>query len=150
MSIAVTAQDTLKINGRLLLNFADQDCAKITFPNELGNVKTGKNGNSIIAYSYQGKNGVLETRLLLGSSDDKFLNGLLNQYNNNPASFPLLSMEFDKNIGDGNQNIVPVIYLGIGGIFSKQPEVFENADGETNQAVVVWTMKFTRIDRSIG
>lgn len=149
MSIAVTSQDAIKINGRLITGFADEDNAKITFPNDLSNQSTGKDGNSIIAYMPKGLNGELEMRLLLGCSDDKFLNGLLSNYNNNPAQFQTMTLEFDKYVGDGNTNLTTVVYLGIGGTFKKQPEVMENQSGETKQAVVVWTMRFTKIVRNI-
>ena len=149
MSLAVTSQDAIKINGRLITGFADEDNAKITFPNDLSNQSTGKDGNSIIAYMPKGLNGELEMRLLLGCADDKFLNGLLSAYNNSPAQFQTMTLEFDKFVGDGNTNLTTVVYLGIGGTFKKQPEVLENQSGETKQAVVIWTLRFVQITRSI-
>lgn len=149
-TVAVTGKDSIKINGRLITNFADGDNAKITIPNELVNIKTGKNGNSIYAYNYQGLNGDLELRLLRGSSDDKFLNGLLAQLNTNPASFPLMQGEFDKIVGDGSGNFVLDVYLLTGMTFKKQPEVLENAEGETTQAIVMWSLVCANIQRSIG
>lgn len=147
--IAVTSQDAIKINGRLITGFADEDNAKITFPNDLSNQSTGKDGNSIIAYTPKGLNGELEMRLLVGCADDKFLNALLSAYNNNPAGFTLMTMEFDKVVGDGSQNLTTIVYLGIGGSFKKQPEVLENQSGETKQAVVVWNLRFVQIQRGI-
>lgn len=150
MSIAVTSQDAIKINGRLITGFADEDNAKITFQNDLSNQSTGKDGNSIIAYMPKGLNGELELRLLVGCADDKFLNALLSSYNNNPAQFQLMNMEFAKLVGDGNANLTSIIYLGQGGSFKKQPEVMENQSGETKQAVVIWNLRFVTINRSIG
>ncbi len=150
--IAVTSQDAIKINGRLITGFADEDNAKITFPNDLSNQSTGKDGNSIIAYMPKGLNGELEMRLIAGCADDKFLNALLSLYNNNPAGFPLMTLEFDKFLGDGAQpasNITTIVYLGTGGSFKKQPEVLENQSGETKQAVAIWNLKFVTIYRSI-
>jgi hypothetical protein len=150
MSIsAVTSKDTITINGRILRNFADGDTAKLDIPEMLTNVTTGKNQNSIYAYNYKGKNAKMEIRLIAGSSDDQFLNALLQSYNQNPAGFTLLTMEFDKNIGDGSGNISVIVYLGTGGTFEKQPAVVENASGETNQAVTVWNLIFANVDRSI-
>jgi hypothetical protein len=149
-TVAVTGKDAIKINGRLITGFADGDNAKITMPNELVRIKTGKNGNSIYGYNYSGLNAKLEMRLLRGCSDDKFLNGLLSQLNNNPSSFPLMQGEYDKNIGDGSGNLLVDIYLMGGGTFEKQPEVMENADGETNQAVVTWNLLFANVQRSLG
>lgn len=147
--IAVTSQDAIKINGRLITGFADEDNAKITFPNDLSNQSTGKDGNSIIAYMPKGLNGELEMRLLVGCPDDKFLNALLSNYNNNPAAFQLMTLEFDKMVGDGNTNLTSIVYLGQGGSFKKQPEILENQSGETKQAVVIWNLKFVTIKRSI-
>lgn len=150
MSIAaVVSKDTISINGRQLNNWADGDVAKLDMPEVLANMTTGKQQNTIYAYSYKGKNGKLEIRLIAGSADDQFLNGLLQQFNQNPAAFSLLSMEFDKNIGDGNSNITTIVYQGTGGVFEKQPMVMENAAGETNQAVAVWNLIFANVDRSI-
>ena len=150
MSIAaVTGMDTISINGRILRNFADGDTAKLDMPDMLTMMSTGKNQNTIYSYNYKGKNTKMELRLIAGSSDDQFLNALLQSYNQNPPAFVLLQMEFDKNIGDGNSNIITIIYLGTGGTFEKQPAVVENASGETNQAITVWNLIFANVDRSI-
>ena len=152
MSINVTSQDAIKINGRLITGFADEDNAKITFPNDLNNLSVGKDGNAIVAYIPKGLVGELEMRLLAGCADDKSLNGLLAQYNNNPALFPLITLEFDKILGDGAQptpNLTTIVYLGQGGSFKRQPDVMENQSGETKQAVVIWTIRFVTVDRSI-
>jgi hypothetical protein len=148
--INVTSADAIKINGRLITGFADEDNAKITFPNDLSNQSTGKDGNSIIAYMPKGLNGELEMRLLAGCADDKFLNALLSAYNNSPATFPLMTLEFDKFLGDGSGDApTTIVYLGQGGSFKKQPEVLENQSGETKQAVVIWNIRFVTINRSI-
>ena len=150
MSIAaVVSKDTISINGRQLTNWADGDVAKLDIPEVLTNMTTGKNQNTIYAYSYKGKNAKLELRLIVGSADDQFLNGLLQQLNQSPASFPLMAMEFDKNVNDGTGAITTIVYLGTGGIFEKQPMIMENAAGETNQAVAVWNLIFANVDRSI-
>ena len=150
MSIAaVVSKDTISINGRQLNNWADGDVAKLDIPEVLANMTTGKQQNTIYAYSYKGKNAKLELRLIAGSSDDQFLNGLLQSLNQNPSAFSLLNMEFDKNIGDGAGNVTTIVYLGTGGVFEKQPMVMENAAGETSQAVVVWNFIFANVDRSI-
>ena len=152
MISAVCSKDTISINGRQLNNWADGDVAKLDIPEVLANMTTGKSQNTIYAYSYKGKNGKLEIRLIAGSPDDQFLNGLLQQFNQNPAAFSLMSMEFDKNIGDGASpvaNITTIVYQGTGGVFEKQPMVMENASGETTQAVVIWNLIFANVDRSI-
>jgi hypothetical protein len=75
-SISLVGSDVLKLNGRIFNDFADGDVAKLTYPNDLANVKTGKNGNSIVSFKNDGRQADFEVRVLLGSSDDKFLNNL--------------------------------------------------------------------------
>lgn len=147
---SLTGSDIIKLNGRILKDFADADVAMITFPNELMQVKTGKNGNSIYAFNYAGRQCDLKLRLLRGSTDDKFIQGLFASMMNNPASFSLVTGEFTKIVGDGASNLTNDVYLLSGGAFKKQPEVKENADGDTSQAVVEWELRFSNAPRSIG
>ncbi len=79
---SLTSQDTIKINGRILNDLMDGDCVTITYPNDLMKVKTGKNGNSIYSYDYSGQQAEVTLRVLRGSGDDKYLNGLLNLLKN--------------------------------------------------------------------
>jgi hypothetical protein len=147
---SLTGKDTIKVNGRILNDFADGDVAKITFPNNLVEVKTGKNGNSIYAYNYTGRQAELELRILRGSSDDKFLNNLLQLFNNDPAAFALLTGEFTKNVGDGVGGVTGITYILSGGAFRKQVDVGENADGGTDQAVAIYQMIFSNAPSAIG
>jgi len=150
MSIsAVTSKDVLNINGRQMRNFADGDVIKLDPTEPLTNVTTGKDQNSIYAYNYKGKNMKLEFRLIIGSADDQYMVALLQQYNRNAASFSLLPMEYDKNIGDGQGNITQTVYLGTGMTFEYQPSIAENASGETSQAVHVWKMIIADVNISI-
>jgi len=63
-----------------------------------------------------GKNAEVKIKVIRGSSDDKFLNNLLANQQNNFAGFPLMIGQFVKKIGDGQGNIssdtyvVPVVY----------------------------------------
>ena len=149
-TIALTGKDTIKINNRLLNDLADGDCAVITFPNDLASVKTGKNGNAVYAFNYSGEQVELELRLLRGSSDDRYLNGLLALQKNDMASFTLMQGEFVKNIGNGEGGIMRDTYILQGGIFKKNPEAMENAEGSSDQAIVTYTMAFGRAPRTIG
>lgn len=150
MSIsALVGKDVLIINGRQLRNFSDGDTIKIEGSEALTQMTTGKNQNTIYAYSYKGKNMKLECRLIMGSSDDQFLVGLLQQYNQNPPAFPLMTMEYDKTVGDGLGNLSLSIYLGTGMAFEFQPSAMENVAGETNQASRVWKFVIANVDLSI-
>ena len=150
MIVSLTGSDTIKINGRILNDFADGDVAHLTFPNNLVEVKTGKNGNSIYAFNNTGRQCEVALRLVRGGSDDKYMNQQLSLFKNDPADFSLLTGEFDKRVGDGVGNITTDSYTLSGGAFRKQVEVKENADGDTEQAVAIYTLIFSNAPRSIG
>lgn len=149
MQTSLTGKDTIKVNSRILNDFGDGDTATLTYPNTLVTVKTGKNGNSIYAFNYSGQQCEVVLRVLRGSSDDKFLNNLLAIFKQDPASFTLLTGEFIKNIGDGSGGIQQDTYILSGGAFSKQVEVKENVEGETEQAISVYNLIFSNAPRSL-
>lgn len=150
MSIAaLVGKDVLIINGRQMRNFSDADTIKIESTEPLVQMTTGKNQNTIYAYSYKGKNMKLEIRIILGSSDDQFLIGLLQQLNQNPPAFSLMSMEYDKVVGDGAGNLNLSVYLGTGMAFESQPGAMENVAGDTNQATRVWKFVIANVDLSV-
>lgn len=149
-TISLTGKDTIIISGRALNDFADGDTFKLDYPNDLSVVKTGKNGNSIYAFQYSGLQCTLELRILLGSSDDAFLNALLSTFINNPPAFTLMTGEIIKNIGDGLGDISPTSYLLSGGTFKKNIAATENADGDTNQAIAVYMLQFTNAPRAVN
>ena len=147
--VSLTGDDTVQLNGVTLVDFADGDTAVLDFPNDLANVKTGKDGNSIYALNNTGRQCTFVLRLLRGGADDKFLLSLFNQWLNNPAGFALLTGEFIKNIGDGQGNITQDIYQLSGGIFKHSQNAKENAEGDVEQAIVVWNMLFTNAPRQL-
>lgn len=148
-SIALSGADTVSINNHVFANYADQNYVELTFPNEIANVKTGKNGNSIYGLNETGRQCEVKIRVLRGSADDKFLNGLLAQQQNNFAGTVLLIGQFVKKIGDGKGNITSDTYVLSGGIFSKQVEGKSNADGDTEQSVAMYTLKFSNAPRAL-
>lgn len=149
-TITLCGSDVIKINDRILNDFADGDNVTLTFPNDLSAIKTGKNGNSIYSFNHSGMQCEVEMRICRGTADDKFLNNLLSLYKNNPAAFSLLTGEFIKNLGDGSGNILADTYILSGGVFQKNVDVVENAEGDTNQAVAVYTFLFSNAPRSIS
>ena len=149
-TVSLTGKDTVKINGRIMIDFGDGDNAHLTFPNDLAVIKTGKNGNSIISFKNDGRNCELTLRVLRGSADDKFLNNLVALFKNDPAAFALVAGEFVKNIGDGTGAIIADTYIASAGVPKKQPEMLDNADGNTEQAQAMYTFAFCNGDRAIG
>lgn len=146
---AVTGNDTLVLNGNVFNDLATDTVTQLDLPNELVNIKTGKNGNSLIALNQQGYNGNLVLRLARGSSDDQFMNNILAGMTKNFVGTPLISGSFTKQMGDGQGNIVNDVYTLAGGIISKIPPVMENVSGDTAQAETVYNVKFTNCSRNI-
>lgn len=148
-SVALSGNDSVKINGRIFSDFADADYAALTFPNEIAAVKTGKNGNSMYALNESGKQSEVVMRLIRGSADDKFLNNLLAIQQVNFSAFVLMQGEFIKQVGDGQGNVANDTYITSGGIFSKQVEAKGNAEGDTAQSVAEYHLKFSNTPRAI-
>lgn len=148
-AIALSGSDTITLNNRLLTDLADGDCVVIKFPNDIANVKTGKNGNSIYGLNESGKQAELDLRVLRGSADDRFLNGLLQAQQLNFAGTVLVIGQFIKKIGDGMGNITSDTYNVSGGIFQKQVEGKNNVEGNTDQSIAMYTLKFSNAPRAI-
>jgi hypothetical protein len=147
--LALTGSDVVKINDRILSNLADDDCVLLEYPNQLANVKTGKNGNSLFGWNATGLNVKMTLRVIKASGDDKYLNSLLASLNADAPAFSLLSGQFVKRVGDGATNISKEQYDVSGGIFTKMPGSKENVSGDTNQAVTVYEVLFSNSPRAI-
>lgn len=149
-TIAMTGNDTIVLNNRVLTDLASGDCVKLDFPNEIAGVETGKNGNSIFSQNESGRQVNVELRLIRGSDDDRFLNGLLAQQNLNFAGFPLMFGQFIKKIGDGQGNISPDAYNLTGGVFTKLVPAKTNTVGDVEQSLSIYSMRFSNVPRTIG
>ena len=150
MSSALTGKDTTIVDTRRFTDFGTGDVVKITPKDNLVEVKQGKNGNAVYAYKSTGKQVDVEIRLIRGSPDDKYLSSRMQEYINDPASFIFLEGEFIKRLGDGAGNITNEVYSLNGGVVSKMPEVKENVDGDTDQALAIYTLAFSNTDRIMG
>lgn len=148
-TIALSGSDTIVINQRVLRDLADGDTGTLDFPGDIATVKTGKNGNSIYSANETGKQSDLVIRVIRGSADDKYLNGLLAQQLNNFAGTVLMNGEVVKKIGDGRGNISNDTYIMSGGVFTKIPGAKENTDGDSEQSVAIYTMKFSNAPRAL-
>lgn len=148
-TVSLTGNDTITISGRTLADFGDGDIATLTFPNELMAVKTGKNGNSIYAFNETGKQAEVTLRLLRNSSDDKFLNNRLSIMRLNPAGFVLLAGTFVKRVGNGLGFIQNDTYILSGGVFTRNVDASSNVEGNTDQAIAIYTLMFTNAPRQL-
>lgn len=148
-TVAMSGNDTITINNRIFADLADGNCAELTFPNDLATVKTGKNGNSIYGLNESGRQADFVLRIIRGSSDDKFMLGLMAQQKNNFAGFPLMAGEFIKKVGDGSGNVASDTYITSGGVFSRDIDAKSNVEGDSEQSVVIYRLKFANAPRVI-
>lgn len=148
-AVALSGSDTIVINGYLFVDLADQNCVELTFPSDIAQAKTGKNGNSIYGLNETGKQCEVKMRVLRGGSDDQFLNNLLIQQQANFAGTVLMQGTFIKKIGDGQGTITSDTYVMSGGVFTKQVEGKMNTEGDVEQSIAIYMMKFTNAPRAI-
>lgn len=149
-TIALSGNDTISINNTVLTDLADGNVAELTFPNEIASVKTGKNGNSIYGLNESGKQCEVKLRVVRGGATDKFLLSLLVAQQANFAGTVLMIGQFIKKLGDGAGNITSDTYILSGGIFTKIPEAKSNTEGDTEQSIAMWIMKFANAPRAIS
>lgn len=148
-TVAISGNDTITVNGRVLADLADTNVGELSYPNDIATVKTGKNGNSIYGLNESGRQADLTLRIVRGSPDDKFLNNLLVQQQLNFAGFVLMNSELVKKVGDGQGNITSDTYILGGGVFSKQVPAKTNVEGDSEQSVSIYTMKFSNAPRAL-
>ena len=156
-SVALSGADTISINTKNISDLADGNCVELTFPNDIAQVKTGKNGNSLYSLNESGKQCEVKIRVVRGSDSDKFLLGLLSAQQNDFASTVLMIGEFIKKIGNGisasgatTATVSSDTYIMSGGVFTKQVEAKMNVEGDTEQSVSIYTMKFSNSPRVIA
>lgn len=149
-AVAMSGNDTLTLNNYVFADFAVGNVAELTFPNDIANVKTGKNGNSVYGLNESGRQCELKVMVLRGSADDKFLQNLLTQQQNNFAGTVLLIGQFIKKVGDGQGNITSDTYILGGGVFTKQVPGKTNTDGEVEQSLSEYMIKFSNAPRVLS
>jgi len=149
-TISLVGSDTIKINSRLIVDLCHGEVAKLDFPTEVVTVKTGKNGNAIYAKNESGNQATFELHVLRGSPDDKFLNTIFGQYQQDSARFVLMNAELVKVIGDGSGAVTADTYILTGGVINKAVPATSNVEGDVEQAVSLYSMTFALAPRSIA
>lgn len=139
---AIVGRDSLIIGGQVITGLADGDAIKLEPNGPVAAMKVSKDGNSIYAMQYSGIVVKLTIRLVRGCLDDITLNGQLQSWISNPTGFQTLAGSYVKAIGDGKGNIINEVYTLAGGIFESIPGGMQNMDGNTEQAVTVYTLLF--------
>lgn len=147
---AITGNDTFILNDRVFNDFADGSTISLTFPNEKTGHTTGKNGNTVYSTDKQGLNAEVELRIIAGSSDDAWLNGLSVQQERDLPTFVLLNGSFTKRIGNGQGNVKFINYVMLGGVFRQNIATNENLQGETEQGIAVYRLFFAQAERAIS
>lgn len=146
---ALTGNDTLTINGRVIKEFADQSTVTIEYGNARAGHTTGKNGNTVYSTDKQGENAMLTLRIVAGSKDDEWLNGLSVEQERDLPSFALMTGTFAKRIGDGTGRVKFLNYALLGGVFEQNPNISENLQGDTEQGIQVYQLWFSQAKKGI-
>jgi hypothetical protein len=151
---ALTGNDSMTFyvgsDSRVLNDYADGDVVTLEFPNDIIGMKQGKNGNTLYAINQTGRECDVTLRLVRGSLDDAYFNDLYESMKSDITTFTLMNAQFVKKVGDGRGNVTRDIYQLSGGAFTKAPAAKENQEGDTEQSVTVYTMKFANAPRSLG
>ena len=147
-SFTLTGKDILALGPFLspltiINDFGDGDNGELTYPNELSFVKTGKGGNSIYSVNASGLQSRLMLRILRGSATHKRLLAIQAAYLANPPGFILLACQFTKLLGDGAGNTISNTIRLSGGVPDKLPDTVSNVEGNTDQALGMFSYKFT-------
>ena len=148
-TVAMSGNDTITINGTPITDLANADCVILTFPDDIATVKTGKNGNSIYGLNESGRQAEAKIKVMRASTDDIFLNNLLNAQRNAFDSFTLLTGTFIKKVGNGQGSVSSDTYSLSGGVFSKNVESKMNVEGDTDQSTSTYTIRFSNAPRAI-
>lgn len=149
MSIfSLTGDDSIIINDIPLNDFADGDIGSLSLPNNMFDMQTGKNSNTIFALDESGNNAILKVRILMSSNDDKRLNGMIPK-SKGFAQSVLANGSVVKQVGDGQGNVSYNTYLLAGGMVQKKPDVKSNVNGDAQQGVVEYIIIFAEANRTI-
>ena len=147
-SYALTGDDSIIINDIPLRDYANNDIGTLDLPNNLFDLATGKNGNTIFALDESGNNATLTVRLLMSSADDKRLNGMIPK-SDGFAQTILVTGSVVKQIGDGQGNVSYNTYVLAGGMVQKKPSIKSNVNGDSEQGVTEYTIQFAEANRAI-
>lgn len=148
-TFALTGNDSLLINDRVIHDFTDGSTIEIAYQNDRIGISTGKDDNTVFSDNRQGGNAVLTLRILRGSTDDAFFNGLSVQQERDLPAFTLLNGSFSKRIGDGQGNITYDNFTLLGGAFQRYPDTQENLQGDTEQGTTVYQIIFAKAQRAL-
>jgi hypothetical protein len=139
-STSLAQSDTLRLNNQVISTFANDDCGKLEFPNELVMVDVDKQGNGLLAINQKGLIADLDIRIVMAASDDTYLNSLLAQQTG--GSPTILSGVLTKNFADQKGNVTSVQMQLNGGAFLRGIPMMLSSVGNIEQTVAVYKFRF--------
>ena len=139
-STSLAQSDTLRLNNQVISTFANEDCGKLEFPNELVMVDVDKQGNGLLAINQKGLIADLDIRIVMAAYDDTYLNSLLAQQTG--GSPTILSGVLTKNFADQNGNVTSVQMQLNGGVFLRGIPMILSTSGNIEQTVAVYKFRF--------
>jgi hypothetical protein len=163
MSIGInsyTGNDTILLMGLPLSNFGTGKILEITWDNTLVTQKVGKNGNSVSVYTPGGNQAKATLKVMRASFDDIMIDTLLKQMKANFPIFAPINLVANKNFGFSsgfnlgsigtstpvNTPVIDTMNL-YGGVFSKNPAVITDIDGDVEQSYMAYEMLFPNFTR---
>lgn len=148
-----TSNDTIvctDYQGKWVLNdFAAGAVADLTAPNDISSTTTGYNGNSLGAHNEPGRQRECSLRLVKGSSDDKRFNQNYNLWKDRRSTFKPLKMSFTKNVAHEDGSITKDTVDCFFGLPAGQPSQTINTEGDTEQVISVYMLRFGNSERSL-
>ncbi len=159
-SITVQGSDVVTLSGITLTDFADGDVAELEFPQDMINLKTCFDGNTIVAYNHSGKHATLKIRVLRASSNDISLNALIIQSYADFVKTAPINGTITKTLGTGaagsstttpSYNTTPATdkFDLYNGVITKLPGSKTNTEGDLTQAVTEYLVKFGSATRTL-
>jgi hypothetical protein len=149
-AVASSGNDSLTLNNQIFTGLADGTVIELTFPNEIAAVKVGKNGSALFALNQSGNVADMVIRTVRSSADDIFMLQLQTQQQNNFSGTTLMQGSFVKAMGNGQGVVTNDTYILGSGIFSKLTEAKSNVEGDTEQNVAIYHLKFAQAVRVIA
>lgn len=120
-----SANTTVTLNGRALVDLAQGDAISIEFPNETSAKTMGINNSSVVKFRMDRNSANVKIKVLKASTDDVFLNSALNQ--EKPTVFGgSIKTNFQRDGVDGVDS-----YALENGTITKRPtDTKNNVDGD--------------------
>lgn len=148
-----TAQDIIiceDYQGEWILSdFATGNVAELTAPNDMSTTSTGYNGNALGAHNEPGRQRECTLRIVKAGSDDKRLNKNYNMWKNRDLRFKPLKMSFTKNVAHSDGTITKDTVECYFGLPSGQPTQAMNTEGDIEQVVSQYMIRFADSERSM-